>query len=81
MISDFGDQGLMTHRLDNNSGITIDKYNYTFNPPKPLNACKRRCQEQEQCDSFPGQLSSAYGGALFTLAIVKYSSSPSVAPT
>jgi hypothetical protein len=62
------------------SGITTDNYNYTFNPPKPLNACERRCQEQEQCDSFPGQYTSAYGGALFTLAIIKYSTSPSVAP-
>jgi hypothetical protein len=70
----------MTHGLDDTSGITIDNYNYTLNPPKPLNAHERRCQEQEQCDLFPGQLTGAYGGALFTLAIVKYFSSPSVAP-
>jgi hypothetical protein len=54
-------------QMDDYSGITIDNYNLTFNLPNTVNA-KRSLQEQAQviCS---GQLSSAYGGALFTCSI------------
>jgi hypothetical protein len=46
----------------------------------PLNAQRNMCIVCTS-DLFQGQLSSAYGGALFTfLLLLKYSSSPFVAP-
>jgi hypothetical protein len=67
-----------------NRGLIIDGTNLdqsTTNPIfLPLNAQRSR---RRVCtsDLFQGQLSSAYGGALFTfLLLLKYSSSPFVAP-
>jgi hypothetical protein len=46
------------------------------------NTDKRGKKSPRVCtrDLFQGQLSSAYGGALFTFILLKYSSSPFVAP-
>jgi hypothetical protein len=57
-------------RMDDNSGITIDYYNYTFNLPNTVKRGKK-LPRTVTSDSFPGQLLSAYGGALFTFRISK----------
>jgi hypothetical protein len=67
-----------------NEGLILDGTNLdrsTTNPIfLPSNAL-RNTRRVLTSDTFQGQFSSAYGGALFTfLLLLKYSSSPFVAP-
>jgi hypothetical protein len=55
-------------RMDDYSRVTINNYNYTFYLPNTVKRGKKSPRTVTS-DSFPGQLSSAYGGALFTFCI------------